>query len=991
MTKPSDPSYREAERRIAEARRKRSNELKLDNWELPHPLTEIPQSLAQLTELRSLKLAGNALTTLPESLRQLPKLNSLNLSGNRLTSLPSWFTELDQLRSLQLGDNQLTALSESIRQLVLLESLELNQNKLTQLPEWIADLKMLRILKLDQNRFMSLPQSIGELVQLRVLALHNNRLQTLPESILKLKELENLYLSNNPLESLPANIGQLRNLRSLTMAGTKIRSLPNSMSGLAALRFLASGDTPITLLPEWVGQLKALQGLEISNNGTVVYEWEESRRFWESADLSKKPKHSGLAHLPQSLMNLPRLRELYLHGNKQLKLPAEILGSDWDNRTSPRPADPQAILAFYFGQRKQNAKPLNEVKLLLVGHGRVGKTSLSKALRRIAHDKREPETPGIERHPLPLTVGRSKITAHIWDFGGQEFLHQTHQFFFSERSVYVVVLSGRQGRPMQEAEYWLRLIRTYGTGSPVVIALNQIKSHPFTVDEHFLQENYPEVKAVVRTDCDPRRGIEALRKLLGTLAGRMPSVRERIDPAWARVRARLENMQESFVSFDQYRRICSEEGVETAEKQDTLATILDCLGIALNYRNDPRLRDTSVLKPRWLVDGIYTILRWLHKHETNGEMRLKDFPKALKSKRSYPPDMYKFLLALMEKFELCFPIAEKKGVYLVPGLLDENQPLEFKKFMVPAARRIQFRYEDVRPPGLLPRFIVRSHTLSERQVRWLRGVVLARGKARALVRGDHEGRVTDVFAMGDDNEDRVWLTEFILAEMRVLNEKLPVQTFIESESKPGAWSELEVLRDAVTRDQKMRSERAPDGGTVLIDVAQTLREIETPEANAPREKPVPLFICYSHANERAVRQLIPSLKVLARRGYVSPWRDTDLVPGEDWDDTIKDRLMKARVIMFMVSREFLASDYITQHERPLAMSLMSKKKALVVPVILLPCTCDEEDFARLENLPRKGSPVSSFNPRAEAWKLVEEGLKKAVEQMRKSTRFRSVA
>ena len=61
---------------------------------------------------------------------------------------------------------------------------------------------------------------------------------------------------------------------------------------------------------------------------------------------------------------------------------------------------------------------------------------------------------------------------------------------------------------MQEAEYWLRLIRTYGTGSPVVIALNQIKAHPFTIDEYFLQENYPEVKAVIKTDCQPRVGIE---------------------------------------------------------------------------------------------------------------------------------------------------------------------------------------------------------------------------------------------------------------------------------------------------------------------------------------------------------------------------------------------------------------------------------------------------------------------------------------------------
>lgn len=125
-------------------------------------------------------------------------------------------------------------------------------------------------------------------------------------------------------------------------------------------------------------------------------------------------------------------------------------------------------------------------------------------------------------------------------------------------------------------------------------------------------------------------------------------------------------------------------------------------------------------------------------------MRLEDFPKALKNKKAYPPEVHKFLLALMEKFELCFPLEGKDGVYLVPGLLNANQPRELKKFMGGEARRIQFRSEDVRPPELLPRFIVRSHTLSERQPRWLRGVVLARGKARALVRGDHEGRVTDV-------------------------------------------------------------------------------------------------------------------------------------------------------------------------------------------------------------------------------------------------------
>lgn len=858
-------------------------------------------------------------------------------------------------KELHLSFNGLSEVPKAVGELTKLEELYLKGNQLTSLPDSLGQLAKLQKLHLDGNRLRSLPESLGQLTKLQELFIHKNKLKVLPKSLGELTMLRELNVHDNQLRSLPESLGQLTTLQELRLDNNQLHSLPESLGQLTKLSYLCLDGNRLTTLPESVGRLTKLQVLHVYDN--------------------------QLTSLPDSLQQLTSLRELYLHGNDKLDLPPEILGPEWGS--GEEPADPRAILAFYFAKRKQTAKPLNEVKLLLVGHGRVGKTSLSKALRRITHNEREPETPGIERYPLKLATGKAKITAHLWDFGGQEFLHQTHQFFFSERSIYVVVLSGRQGRPMQEAEYWLRLIRTYGIGSPVVIALNQIKGHPFTVDEHFLQENYPEVSAVVETDCDPPFGIEPLRRLLGELAGKMPSVREKIDPAWARVRTQLENMPESFVTFDRYREICGELGVKTSDQQETLATILDCLGIALNYRNDPRLRDTSVLKPRWLVDGIYTILRWLHKQQTNGEMRLGNFPKALKDKRTYPANMHQFLLALMEKFELCFPVDGEKGLYVVPALLDANQPHELKKFVDNSARRIQFRYEDVRPPGLLPRFIVRSHTLSVKQPRWLRGVVLARGKARALVRGDHEGRVTDVFALGDETDDRVWLTEFILSEMRVLHDKLPVRTFVESEGQPGAWTELELLRDAARREEKSRTERAVGGNTVQVRVKETLREVESEEANAPPDNPLPLFICYARANERDVRQLIPSLKVLSRRGYITPWRDTDLVAGEDWDDTIKQRLSEAKVILLVVSRHFLASEYITEQELPLAMKLLETRRATVVPVLLSPCAWEDEVFAKLVNLPQKGAAVSSFSPREKAWFLVEEGLKEAVEKARK--------
>lgn len=911
----------------------------------------------------SVDLSGGAkdfekLTEIPNSLFKLTQIRSLNLANNRLASLPDWLTRCNKLEVINLSSNNLTYAPDTLFELTKIRVLDLSENRIETIPESLGRLAHLQTLGLYRNHLRSLPKTVGRLTQLRSLRVGSNGLIHLPESLGDLKQLDTLSLFFNGLTTLPETVSELDQLKTLDLYGNKLSMVPNCLRGLTNLQDLDLGGNHLAVLPEWLGELICLETLNLAKN--------------------------QLTRLPESLTKLSALTKLFLHENPKLGLPDEILGAKWTEDISDvaKAGIPRAILAFYLTQRTQRAKRLNEVKLLLVGHGRVGKTSLSKALRGVNHDEREPETPGIERNPLSLTAHKSIITAHIWDFGGQEFLHQTHQFFFSERSIYVVVLTGRQGRPMQEAEYWLRLIRTYGTDSPVVIVLNQIKAHPFSVDELFLQENYPEVKAIVKTDCDPRFGIEPLRKLLGRLAAGMPSVREKIDPAWARVRGRLEDMKASFITFDAYRQMCSAEGVKTTEDQETLATILDCLGIALNYREDPRLRDTSVLKPRWLVDGIYMILRWLHRHETNGEMQLADFAKALRSKRSYPPEMHRFLLTLMEKFELCFPLDAREDVYLVPGLLDANQPHELRKFKSGKAQRIQFRYDDVRPPGLLPRFIVRSHTLSEKQPRWLRGVVLARGAARALVRGDHEGRLTDVFALGENSEERVWLTEFILSEMRVLNEKLPVRTFVEDQ--PGVWTELEILRDAVRRDEVTRVERATSGSTVTVDVLRRLREVESPEASTRKDKPISLFICYAHANEQTVKRMIPSLKVLARRGYIAPWRDTDLVPGEDWDDTIKQRLLKSQIILFMVSTDFLASRYITEQERPLAMSLMKEKKAIVVPVLLSSCSWRDEDFASLEKLPRKDDPVSSFNPRDKAWFLVEEGIKQTVKSARTS-------
>ncbi len=141
-----DQAYREAEKKIEDARRSRAITLNLSSMKL----TELPESLRQLMQLQWLDLSNNQLTALPESLGQLTQLQSLNLSDNRLTALPESLGQLTQLQSLGLANNQLMALPELFGNLAQLRWLALFANQLTDLPASLAQFENLE-LKLTDN------------------------------------------------------------------------------------------------------------------------------------------------------------------------------------------------------------------------------------------------------------------------------------------------------------------------------------------------------------------------------------------------------------------------------------------------------------------------------------------------------------------------------------------------------------------------------------------------------------------------------------------------------------------------------------------------------------------------------------------------------------------------------------------------------------------------------------------------------------------------
>ena len=155
------------------------------------------------------------------------------------------------------------------------------------------------------------------------------------------------------------------------------------------------------------------------------------------------------------------------------------------------------------------------------------------------------------------------IKVKIWDFGGQELMHATHQFFLDERSVYCLVLNSRIREKASRMEYWLKLIRSFGGDSPIVVVCNW-------ADEQQMHLNSVLPARQVRSDgilCAsvPAKQAAESRKpeqgAPGDGLAKLRHLKEEVPETWLAVKARIDNLRANYITQDAFERIAAEEGI----------------------------------------------------------------------------------------------------------------------------------------------------------------------------------------------------------------------------------------------------------------------------------------------------------------------------------------------------------------------------------------------------------------------------------------------
>lgn len=145
-----------------------------------------------------------------------------------------------------------------------------------------------------------------------------------------------------------------------------------------------------------------------------------------------------------------------------------------------------------------------------------------------------------------------------------------------------------------------------------------------------------------------------------------------------------------------------------------------------------------------------------------------------------------------------------------------------------------------------------------------------------------------------------------------------------------------------------------------------------------------LFYSYSHKDAQYRDNMEKALDLLKRNKLLKDWSDRNILPGQSISQEIKEEMDKADILVFLLSRDFIASNACME-EWEYAKQLSAEGKPIFrIPILLRDCSWEDllsgDD---IKALPNDANPVTSDDEDT-AWKQVYEGIKNVINQLRRT-------
>ncbi|MEM9849746.1 MAG: COR domain-containing protein, partial [Bacteroidota bacterium] len=290
-----------------------------------------------------------------------------------------------------------------------------------------------------------------------------------------------------------------------------------------------------------------------------------------------------------------------------------------------------------------------------------------------------------------------------------------------------------------------------------------------------MQGRFGNVKGSWATNILTCRGLEQVRAEIEHQVQQLPLVGQMLPKQWVEIRRELEALakEKNHISEAEYLEVCAKNKIPEADRAKWLSSYLHDLGAFLHFQEDRILRDLFILKNAWATDAVYKVLDNENVKSRFGRFTFEDLDEIWKA-RIYR-NKHLQLLALMQKFELCYELSDQKErTWLAPQLLQVQAP----DYDWDDSNNLVLRYRyGFMPKGLLSRFFVRMNRyVATPEKAWRSGVFLEREKTEALVREAYGSQEIIVRVRGANPKE---LMTIISEEFDKMNdsygEKLQVQ------------------------------------------------------------------------------------------------------------------------------------------------------------------------------------------------------------------------
>jgi internalin A len=598
------------------------------------------------------------------------KTGALNLSRLKLTELPPEISALTHLKVLQFWDTQVNDLTP-LSSLTALQHLECDETQVSDLTP-LSSLTALQHLNCSGKQVRDLTP-LSSLTALQHLACSGTQLNDLTplSSLTALQHLECRFTEVSdltPLSSLTA-------LQHLDCRYTQVSDL-TPLSSLSALEVLHCHSTGVKDLKPLVG-LDRLRSL--------------------SFDSCK------LENFPEAILFADGLEELILAHSRISDIPPEVL--------SP-PGNCLHSLRAHVLDLKAGAEPFRDVKLMVLGNGRSGKTQLCRMLAEEDFQTQWDSTHGIRVANARLGTGErdDPIRLSLWDFGGQDLYHGTHALFLRTRAIFVIVWSEdtdnakeyeHQGITFRNhpLSYWAEYVRrSGGEDSTVLIVQTKCDSAADEIRRKDLPDEVLKAFGFTRelyVSAANGRGREALQAALLDGFRHLAETHgiAQIGASRLKLQRRIQDLRKPDGSLPENLRLIDQQtfrdwcaaagGVHDPAR---VLAYLNNAGVVF-YRKG-LFEDRIVLDQAWALNAIYAVFDRTRSFEplrgAGGRFTRPLLAGLVWDAQGYSEDEQRLFLSMMQSSGICFvyrwggePYEQSdQTVYIAPDLLPDRAAVE---------------------------------------------------------------------------------------------------------------------------------------------------------------------------------------------------------------------------------------------------------------------------------------------------------------------------